>query len=46
MVKRTFITSDLAENPLPKWASWIKAIIDGKANLHVLILVLLFLSTD
>jgi len=29
MVKRTFITSDLGEDYLPKWASWVKAIIDG-----------------
>jgi heat shock protein beta len=28
-VKRTFITSDLGEDYLPKWASWVKAIIDG-----------------
>jgi len=29
MVKRTFITSDLGEDYLPKWASWVTAIIDG-----------------
>jgi heat shock protein beta len=29
MVKRTFITSDLGEDYLPKWASWVKAVIDG-----------------
>lgn len=29
MVKRTFITSDFGEDYLPKWASWVKAIIDG-----------------
>ncbi|KAI0254742.1 Hsp90 protein-domain-containing protein [Lactifluus subvellereus] len=29
MVKRTFITSDLGEDYLPKWASWVKAIIDA-----------------
>ncbi len=29
MVKRTFITSDLGEDYLPKWAGWVKAIIDG-----------------
>lgn len=29
MVKRTFITSDLGGDYLPKWANWIKAIIDG-----------------
>lgn len=29
MVKRTFITSDLGEDALPKWASWVKAVIDG-----------------
>ncbi|KAI0080893.1 cation-transporting ATPase [Panus rudis PR-1116 ss-1] len=29
MVKRVFITNDLGENPLPKWASWVKAVIDA-----------------
>ena len=29
MAKRTFITSDLGEDYLPKWAGWVKAIIDG-----------------
>lgn len=29
MVKRTFITSDFGENYLPKWASWVRAIVDG-----------------
>ena len=29
LVKRTFITSDFGEDYLPKWASWVKAIIDG-----------------
>jgi heat shock protein beta len=29
MVKRTFITSDFGEDYLPKWASWVKAIVDG-----------------
>ncbi len=30
MVKRTFITSDLGEHSLPKWASWAKVVVDGK----------------
>ncbi|KAH9977725.1 Hsp90 protein-domain-containing protein [Lactifluus volemus] len=30
MVKRTFITSDFGEDYLPKWASWVKAVIDEK----------------
>lgn len=30
MVKRTFITSDLGEDGLPKWASWVKVIVDGR----------------
>lgn len=31
LVKRVFITNDLgSEDPLPKWISWVKAIIDGK----------------
>jgi heat shock protein 90kDa beta len=29
MVKRTFITSELGEDYLPKWANWVKAVIDG-----------------
>jgi heat shock protein beta len=29
MVKRTFITSDLGDNSLPKWASWVKVVVDG-----------------
>lgn len=29
MVKRTFITSDLGDHGLPKWASWVKVVIDG-----------------
>lgn len=28
-VKRVFITSDLGENTLPKWISWLRAIVDG-----------------
>ena len=29
MVKRVFITSDLGEDALPKWATWVKVVIDG-----------------
>jgi len=29
MVKRTFITSDLGEHSLPKWASWVKVVFDA-----------------
>jgi len=29
MVKRVFITSDLGENFLPKWANWVKVLIDA-----------------
>ncbi|KAG6817393.1 hypothetical protein H0H87_009037 [Tephrocybe sp. NHM501043] len=29
MVKRTFITSDLGDYGLPKWASWVKVVIDA-----------------
>ncbi|KIM90780.1 hypothetical protein PILCRDRAFT_59180, partial [Piloderma croceum F 1598] len=30
MVKRVFITSDLGEDAMPKWASWIKVVIDAE----------------
>ena len=30
MVKRVFITSDLGEDALPKWAHWVKAVVDGR----------------
>ncbi|CUA69091.1 Endoplasmin [Rhizoctonia solani] len=29
MVKRVFITSDLGANAMPKWISWLKAIVDA-----------------
>ena len=29
MVKRVFITSDLGDDSLPKWASWVKVVVDG-----------------
>ncbi|KAH7914371.1 Hsp90 protein-domain-containing protein [Hygrophoropsis aurantiaca] len=29
LVKHVFITSDLGEHALPKWASWVKVIIDA-----------------
>ncbi|TDL29384.1 heat shock protein Hsp90 [Rickenella mellea] len=29
MVKRVFITSDLGDDSLPKWASWVKVVIDA-----------------
>lgn len=32
MVKRVFITSDLGEEGMPKWASWVRAIVDGKSS--------------
>lgn len=31
MVKRTFITSDIGDEGLPKWASWVKVVVDGAA---------------
>ncbi|KAG9100480.1 hypothetical protein FS749_015073 [Ceratobasidium sp. UAMH 11750] len=31
MVKRVFITSDLGENAMPKWISWLRAIVDADA---------------
>jgi heat shock protein 90kDa beta len=30
MVKRVFITNNLGEDAMPRWASWIKAVVDGK----------------
>ena len=33
LVKRVFITSDLGtDEPLPKWASFVKVIVDGENN--------------
>lgn len=29
MVKRVFITSDFGDNGLPKWISWLRAIVDA-----------------
>lgn len=29
LVKHVFITSDLGEYGLPKWASWVRVVIDG-----------------
>jgi Molecular chaperone, HSP90 family len=29
MVKHVFITSDLGDGGLPKWASWVKVVVDG-----------------
>ena len=29
MVKRVFITSDIGEEGFPKWASWVKVVVDG-----------------
>jgi heat shock protein 90kDa beta len=30
MVKRVLITSDLGEDFLPKWANWVKVLVDGE----------------
>ncbi|KAJ3741155.1 Hsp90 protein-domain-containing protein [Lentinula detonsa] len=30
MVKRVFITNDLGEDSLPKWASWVKVVVDAE----------------
>ena len=32
MVKRVFITSDLGDEPLPKWASFVKVVVDGMSE--------------
>ena len=29
MVKRVFITNDLGEDALPKWATWVKVVVDA-----------------
>jgi hypothetical protein len=34
MVKHVFITSDLGEDALPKWISWVKAVVDGVYYQH------------
>jgi heat shock protein beta len=31
MVKRVFITSDFGADSLPKWAGWVKAVVDGSS---------------
>jgi len=30
MVKRVFITNDLGEDALPKWATWVKVVVDAE----------------
>ncbi|KIY71447.1 HSP90-domain-containing protein [Cylindrobasidium torrendii FP15055 ss-10] len=30
LVKRVFITNDLGEDALPKWASWVKVVVDAE----------------
>ncbi|KZT12574.1 heat shock protein Hsp90 [Laetiporus sulphureus 93-53] len=30
MVKRVFITSDMGEDTLPKWANWVKVVVDAE----------------
>jgi heat shock protein beta len=35
MVKHVLIMSDLGEDSLPKWASWVKVIVDGASVLAV-----------
>lgn len=32
MVKRVFITSDLGDDAMPKWASWVKVVVDGQCS--------------
>jgi len=32
MVKHVFITSDLGDGGLPKWASWVKVVVDGMSR--------------
>jgi len=35
MVKHVFITSDFGEDTLPKWASWVKVVVDGASTLQI-----------
>lgn len=37
MVKRVFITSDLGDEGLPKWASWVRVVVDGMLPIPVLL---------
>lgn len=48
MVKRTFITSDLGENSLPKWATWVKVVVDGEFSVSLIQVSLtnIFLADD
>ena len=32
MVKRVFITSEFGDDSLPKWASWLKVVVDGTGH--------------
>jgi heat shock protein beta len=32
LVKRVFITSEFGDDSLPKWASWLKVIVDGTGH--------------
>lgn len=31
MVKRVFITSEFGDDSLPRWANWVKVVVDGKS---------------
>jgi len=35
LVKHVFITNQLGEDSLPKWASWVKVVIDGTLILYL-----------
>ena len=37
MVKRVFITSDIGDEGLPKWASWVKVVVDGMTTSNLLV---------
>ena len=37
MVKRTFITNSLGDDALPKWASWVKVVVDGASFLQLFV---------
>ncbi len=46
MVKRVFITNDLGEDALPKWAGWVKVVVDGQSLLYIYVRKLKICTAD